>query len=231
MIININDEIIPVEIVLKRSNKNIYYRYKDSKLIITTPVRLSESDILKMIKQNEEAIISLINRVKRKSVEIKETNVIHYLGRELSIEIINDNTNYVSLTENSLVVRTRNSNDLYVKKLIRLFYIESVKKYIDGIFDDIFRMYPDLKRPRPNLVYKYTTSFYGKCYPKKNVIEFSGMCMKLEKKYIDVIIHHEICHFKYLGHQSDFYKYLESHMPNAKKYQHEFRMLKYNDKY
>ncbi|MGM9971903.1 MAG: M48 family metallopeptidase [Anaeroplasmataceae bacterium] len=218
---------IKLELIIKRSNKYIYYRYKDGKIIITSPKVLSRNQIIEMLEKNKNKLAKLINN--KNNIEI--SNTIHYLGREYEVEIIEANEYNVYLTCDRLVIKTKNVDDLVISKLIHKFYTIQAGEYISKRFDMIFTNYSDLKITKPKLVFKYTKTFFGKCYPKRNMITFSGICMKYDTKYIDCIINHELCHFKYLGHQNDFYKYFDSHFYNAKQIQKELRSLKYKDKY
>lgn len=224
MLINVGNFKLEVVQIVKKTNKNIHIRLKNGNIVISTPVMLNYNEVISMINPIENKIISLINN-KEKS------EMIHYLGKEYKIDIVKSNEFNVYLTEDTLVVKTKYLNDEVISKLIKQFYIYNMEKYVLSIFDDIFSTYKDLSIEKPKLVFKYTKSFFGKCYPKKKYIEYSGICMKYHPMYINLIIHHEICHFKYLGHQNDFYSYFEKHFPNAKKIQHELRSLKYNDKY
>ncbi len=224
MLINVGNFKLEVVQIVKKTNKNIHIRLKNGNIVISTPVMLNYNEVISMINPIENKIISLINN-KEKS------ETIHYLGKEYKIDIVESNEFNVYLTEDTLVVKTKYLNDEVISKLIKQFYIYNMEKYVLSVFDDIFSTYKDLSIEKPKLVFKYTKSFFGKCYPKKKYIEYSGICMKYHPMYINLIIHHEICHFKYLGHQNDFYSYFENHFPNAKKIQHELRSLKYNDKY
>lgn len=222
MKIKILDLEIFVEVIYKPFNKGLYIKYLgDNRFRLTTPLNLSDGDIEDLFFKNYNKIKKTINGYKNPS------NTIHYLGRCLNIIEYKGISNKLFITEDSMHIEY--TDESLKQKIIKKFYNEMIKEYVLQVFDELFLRFEKYNLKKPRLEFKYTTSFYGKCYPKLNLIEISGMCMKMPKEYIDVVICHELCHLKILGHQKDFYKMLEGVLPNAKKLQHELRMLKYKD--
>lgn len=227
MKINLDD--IEVEIIYeyKPLNKGVYFSYKGNHTFkINSGYRYNEKNLVKLILANKDKMLKILNRYEDKNQPI---NTMHYLGKMYYIEIEESNYNMVFLVDDKMVVKHKKNAS--IEKIIKSFYIEGIKNYTDMVFDSIFEKFSDLNIKRPTLKYKYTKTFYGKCFPKENMIEMSGMCMKMDKKYIDCVIMHELCHFKYLNHQDGFYNYFESKLKGCKKIQHEFRSLKYQDIY
>ncbi len=225
MKINLDDVIIDVEMVYKPQNRGIYFKYLgDNKFILNSwyPYTCEQIEELFIVNKNKVLRILKTSNLKR-----SRPDTIHYLGRELNIKTIESNTNEAYIIDDTLYVKLK---DLELKdRIIKKFYTEMIEEYTIRVFDDIFSKFSDLKINKPSLKFKYTTTFYGKCFRKDNLIEISGICMKMEPKYIECVIHHELCHFKYMGHQESFYRYFESKLPGCRKLQHELRMLKYKD--
>lgn len=225
MRINLDDVIIDVEMVYKPLNRGVYFKYLgDNRFRLNSGYLYSEKEIINLFQKNKNRIIKIMNRIDSSKVNL---NTIHYLGKELKLEVSISNENRVFIIDDILYVKCK---DLKLRdRLIKDFYTKMVEAYTLSVFDDIFSKFLDLKIKRPTLKFKYTKTFYGKCFRKDNLIEISGICMKMDKRYIDTVIYHELCHFKYLGHQANFYRYFESKLPGAKRLQHEFRMLRYKD--
>ena len=76
---------IEIEVeVIRKNNKNIYFRVKDNlKLYVTCPIYLSKNSILKLISENEEAILKMYDKAFLKS---KEDEMFWYLGKRYFIE-------------------------------------------------------------------------------------------------------------------------------------------------
>lgn len=226
MRINIDGYEIDIIYEYKPLNRGVYISYKgDNTFKINGFFKYNESKIKDIVLKNKDKLIKVITKHNNKQPK----DIIHYLGREYKIILKEDKYNMVSLVDNNMIVSYKNEKN--IKKIIREFYTDSVKEYVLNKFDEIFNKFSDLNIKKPSLKFKYTTSFYGKCFTRDNLIEISGMCMKMEPIYIDCVIMHELCHFKYQNHQRNFYDYFETKMPNCKKIQHAFRNLKYQDIY
>lgn len=225
MKINLDDVIIDVEMVYKPQNRGVYFKYLgDNKFRLNSGYPYNNKQIEELFIKNKSRVLRII---KINNDKESKPNTIHYLGRELNIEAIESNTNLAYIIDDTLYVKCKDLSQR--DRIIKNFYTEMIKEYTIRVFDLIFSKFSDLKIEKPSLKFKYTTTFYGKCFRKENMIEISGICMKMEPKYIDCVIYHELCHFKYLGHQASFYKYFESKLPGCRMLQHEFRMLKYKD--
>ena len=72
---------------------------------------------------------------------------------------------------------------------------------------------------------KNMTTRWGSCSSKKN-LNFSLHLMRLESKYIDYVIWHELSHTQQMNHGPKFWALLESVCPGAKQLDREMRDLK-----
>lgn len=223
MIIRINDIDLSVEVTYKPQNKHMYMKVRDGVVFISTYKRLHEKEIRKILEDNFDRIKTIIE------VKNEKMNILHFLGVEYEIDVIESKENDIYIKDNKFVILTKSFEQEYIRKIVYNFYTRQAEIYITNIFDDILNKFSDIISFKPKLVFKYLKTAYGKCYPKRKQITFSGISMKLEPKYIEYIIFHELSHFKYLGHQKDFYSFLESKMPNAIKYGKQIRRLKYKD--
>lgn len=59
-----------------------------------------------------------------------------------------------------------------------------------------------------------TKSKYGSCMPKKGALQFSARLAMLKLEEVDMVIVHELCHFRYANHSKDFYALLGEYIPN-----------------
>jgi len=61
-----------------------------------------------------------------------------------------------------------------------------------------------------------TKSKYGSCMPKKEALQFSARLAMLSPEEVDMVIVHELCHFRYANHSKDFYELLGKYIPDYK---------------
>ena len=81
MEIEIGNNTFPIQII-RKNNKNIYFRFKDNTLSITCNRFISENEIKRLIIKNQDSLIKMYKKVK-----IKENNNLyfHYLGKQTTI--------------------------------------------------------------------------------------------------------------------------------------------------
>ena len=72
-------------VIIRKNNKNIYFRVKnDLKIYVTCPIYLGKENILKMIEKNEESILKMYDKAYENS---KDNELFLYLGKKYFIEI------------------------------------------------------------------------------------------------------------------------------------------------
>ena len=78
-----NNEEYEIKIEKKKTNKNTYIRVKpDLTILITTSIFARDKDIIKLVKENEDSIIRMIENQKKK----KESNTgFYYLGKKYEV--------------------------------------------------------------------------------------------------------------------------------------------------
>lgn len=103
--------------------------------------------------------------------------------------------------------------------------------------DDIIALKKEAKNYIPERVYFLADKFWlqfnklritsaktrrGSCSSKKN-LNFSFRLMKYSKEVIDYVIIHELSHLKHMNHSKNFWKEVETMMPDYKKYEMELK--------
>lgn len=200
----INNEPLDVNISIKRNNKNIYLRVRNHKIYMSMPYVVDDKIIISMLQKNYFKL----------KEAIKPDKQIHYLGRLYDYQIIKSTYDKVLFLD-KIIIYTVNDDLAYVGMLLRNAYINEAYKYIKPIINKaLVDFKDDIKMPL-KFNYKYMTSAFGNCYPKKGRITFSGICAKLEPKLIELVVYHEFTHLRYLGHDKNFYNYLESKLTDA----------------
>ena len=218
------DLTMDVEINIKPQNKHIYVRIKDDKMIINSYREITNKDLDKIFKTNYDFI-------KRKLKEKKKIlNSIHLFGIEYELKIISSDKNDIKMLDSTLELYVKHLDQAYIRKCINALYEELLKYYINSNFDRIFDNFPDIKE-KPIFKFKMLKSVYGRYNKKEHSITLSLHLAKYDKKYIELVIAHELTHTLHMNHQKEFYQVLEKAYPGAKKLQSALRKTKYSDFY
>ena len=117
MQIELNNEIINVEII-RKNNKNIYFRFNNGNLVVTCNHLVSLKKIQELIKNNEN---SLYKMYLRNNKEMQNDLFFNYLGKKYTI--IYDNATKNVYFDNDLVFAKddKTLKKFYDKECIRIF--------------------------------------------------------------------------------------------------------------
>ncbi|GAB2318007.1 SprT family zinc-dependent metalloprotease [Alkalibacterium sp. s-m-22] len=144
-----------------------------------------------------------------------------YLGKQYRLRVKN-----VDKKEEEGVKYYRGFIHMYVlentdnnsrKGLIDSWY----KKRANSIFSELFdKVYPKIEKynvPKPSLQTRSMKTRWGSAHVNKNMILLNLDLIKAPKPCIEYVILHELIHFKYNDHSSNFYEMLYTLMPDWKR--------------
>ena len=81
MEIEIGNNIYNIDII-KKNNRNTYVRVKNGKIVVTTNYLTSKNSIIKLIRDNEDSIIKMIDK---DSKRIDKSEKFYYFGKRYDI--------------------------------------------------------------------------------------------------------------------------------------------------
>lgn len=197
-----NGKSIEVE-VIRKNNKNIYFRVKDDlKLYVTCPIYLSANSILKMIEENEEDILKMYDKAFLKS---KEDELFWYLGKKYFIVIDQDKENVTFDEENVYTPSTQELENFYNQEVRRVFTeeVNIAKKCFNNL-------------PEFTLKFRKMISRWGVCNRSKNTVTLNTELLKKDITLLDYVIIHELCHFFEGNHGPKFWHLVSLAYPNYK---------------
>lgn len=199
----INNEYYEV-IIIKKRIKNTYLRVKsDLKIYASTSLFVSEKSVLKLIKDNEEAIKKMIDREKRK---IEKSSKFFYLGKEYSIVLCNV-FKEVKIDEDKVYVDKMEKLDKFLKSEAKKIFPIRLKLCYDKMNADI---------PWPKLVIRKMVRKWGHCNKRNKVVTLNTELIKYTLDEIDYVIVHELCHFIHFDHSKAFWESVSYYKPNYK---------------
>ena len=207
MIVELNNNKYEVEII-KKNNKNTYIRVKNGKIIVTTNKFTSKNSIIKLIMDNKNSIIKMIDRDSKKQDKKED---FYYFGKKYDIVYGFNNIEF-------------NGDRIYANNEKKFM------KYIDG---EIYRIYKERldywyhkfeeNIPVPNLKIRKMTSRWGVCNIKSHNVTLNYMLSKYDATCLDYVIVHELSHFIHPNHSKDFWLLVSKYYP---KYKEARKMLK-----
>lgn len=210
MKLQIDNNIYPIVIERKKSNKNTYIRVKkDMTIQVTTNYFTSQKAITKLIEENTDKIEKMINQQKTKN----ENNTgFFYLGKKYDVVYVEYCD--ISLGESKVFSNKKLDIDKWYKKQAQVIF----KDHLDNIYHRFSK-----RIPYPDLRIRKMTTRWGVCNVKTKTVTLNLELIKRDTKYLDYVIVHELSHLIHANHSSKFWDLVEENMPDYKKYRKEMK--------
>lgn len=194
----------------KAGNRNTYIRVKkDLTIQVTTNKFTSEKAILKLIEDNYDKIVKMI--------EVQETKKSNnegffYLGRKYNI--VYAEWCDISFGEDRVFLSRKLDIDKWYKEQAKVLFQE----HFDAMYNKFSK-----RIPYPELKIRKMTSRWGVCNIRTKVITLNLELIKRDTKYLDYVIVHELSHLIHGDHSAAFWKLVGENMPEYKKYREEMK--------
>ncbi len=210
MKVEINNQVFDVLIVRKKSNKNTYLRVKDDLTIyVTTNYYTKDSEIEKLIKDNEKSLLKMLERTFKKK---EKEAIFTYLGKKY--DIIYLNTKKVILGEDKIFLNRDTDINKWLLKEAKEVFLEHL--------NNIYNSFP-LPIPYPSLTIRSMKTRWGVCNVKTKRVTLNLELIKKDTKYLDYVIAHELSHLVYPNHGKEFWALVIKVIPNYKVLRKEMR--------
>ena len=207
MIIEIDNQKYSVEII-KKNNKNTYLRVKDGKIVVTTNRFTSNSSIIKLINDNKDSIIKMIDKDNKK--QDKKID-FYYFGKKYDIIY---GFKEIEFSGSRIYANDEKKFNKYIDGEILRIYNERLDYWYNTFEENI---------PVPNLKIRKMTSRWGVCNIKNHNVTLNYMLSKYDITCLDYVIVHELSHFIYPNHSKNFWLLVSKYYP---KYKEARKMLK-----
>ena len=201
MLVEINNKEYEVEII-KKNNRNTYVRVKNGKIVVSTNYLTSKSSILKLINDNKDSIIKMINNDNKKSDREEK---FYYFGKEYDVIY---GFQEIEFSDDKIYASDENKLKKYIDKEIARIYSERMEYYYNKFEERI---------PVPNLKIRKMTSRWGVCNIKNHNITLNYQLSKYDICCLDYVIVHELSHFIHPNHSRDFWNLVGKYYPDYKK--------------
>ena len=184
-------------IINRKHIKNIYYRYKNDEIIVTSPFLITDKYILNSLNKY---IPKLLNKTK-KETPIKENN-IYVFGEKY--DLIKSNITKFDFDKFYYV------NEIELNKYLK----EMLYQYILGSYFNYLKLM-NIKDEYKISIRNMKTRL-GSNSRRTNKLAFSLSLIHYSKDIIDSVIVHELAHYYEFNHSFKFYNIVYKYCPNYK---------------
>ncbi len=198
-----------------KSMHSISIRVSSGQLVVSASRMTPISMIEKLIREHEDKLLAAMNAYEPYMV-LEENGYIDLYGQRYALAFRNIGRKQCALHETTLFVygaNRENAIEAYMKETLHDYIEEKVISYLVHDFD----------LPMPRIDVRHYKGRWGSCFYKNNRISFNISLIHLEKRLIDYVILHELCHFLEANHSHDFYHEMEVRMPDYKQRRKELK--------
>lgn len=209
---------------------NIIYSSRRSISIIVSPhkgvtVRAPYRTPLKTIEKFVGEKSSWITKHLEKHKELNKLSqddktfdgaLLPYLGKEKKLQIIRSEKTTISESPDSIIINMTDPGDRKLAGLlIKKWYRFKAENYLPQRFREILLQHTVYGFNPTGLKIRSLKSRWGSCSSKGSITLNSDL-VKLEERFVDYVICHELCHLIHHNHSARYYSLLSEVYPDWK---------------
>lgn len=202
--------------VFYKNIKHMYLRVKDKTIIITCPRHTKESKIETFIRQSESKILKRYLQNEQK-ISLYSKTEFNYFGQKLQLDCRYDCTeNRYQLNQTSMTIDFKKAS--FDAAYVETIYLRETLKKVEELRVQIAEELQPFTQTE-NIVFKtqLMKSRYGSCMPKKGIIKINSLLARFDLRYLKSVLIHELLHLTIPNHQKDFYRAIETYIPDYRK--------------
>ncbi len=211
--------------LMRKDVKNININLKPSLIIeVSANKDVPEEKIHSFVKKKASWILKNTNYFKKTLSDFKHDReyvsgeTFKYLGRQYRLKVIKAKDEIVKCQRGYLNLYVSDKdNQLRKTELVKEWYKEKTIKVFNQSLDKIYKLVSKYGIEKPNIILRPMKARWGSCVFSKNKIILNTELIDAPKFCIDYVILHELIHFKHQSHDKNFYKLMDTLMPDWKK--------------
>ncbi|MBP5708562.1 MAG: M48 family metallopeptidase [Bacteroidales bacterium] len=197
--------------------KTISIAIKDGKVIVSAPHFTPKRYIASFVDSKESWIRKHLESQKSVihlgSMPIHDGADILFLGNNYHLSVEKSDKNTMEICGDNINVSTKDCDNSYLTKLVERWYKEQATIFFSGKLKECIALHPEYDFRPSTLVVKKMKSRWGSC-SKNGTITLNTSLMKIEPKFVEYVILHELSHLKEMNHSEKFYKILSDICPD-----------------
>lgn len=203
--------------VINRPMRKIKMVVREGMAVVSAPRNTNMTLIHEFVAKNADWVIMQREKRIEEKEKIADGEEISVLGVKRRITVSSGRT-HVLMGEKDLFVTVADPSDktLVVAAVDRFLYDLAKKEYadsLDKLLEKARGMGLDFQFPQ--IFIRKMTSRWGSCTSADGTIRMNAYLVRLDRKYIDYVMAHELCHLKEANHGAAFYNLLLRIMPDC----------------
>lgn len=192
-----------IELVIHyKNNKNLYIRARDEKTLeVTCNPFMTTKKIMKVIKENEPKIISMLKQKEKETLKDKD---FWYLGKPY--QIVYESVSHPYFEAEKIHVKN--------EQTLQKFYNAETERIFKSEVERILPFFKNI--PFFTLKIRKMKTRWGVNNLTQKTITLNSELLKKDLDLLDYVIIHELCHFYEANHSANFWRHVEEYYPHYK---------------
>ena len=204
-----NDKQYVVQVNYKKGLRNIHFRYRDDKFVVSSPYLVSKNKIFEGLRKHADYLLKHAENEKPAG-----DNYLYILGIKTPIS---DQGEINFTNGNKIVYKSRDD----LNKKLRKYYLDLVTRRV--------RYYEQIMKVESyNVRVKNMKTRLGSNSRKTKTLYFSLSLLSYSYDVIDSVVIHELTHILVFNHSKEFYKILYRYCPNYDECRKRLREAQYH---
>ena len=208
---------INVKITRKKMKNLILKITPDGEVLLSAPLRVSNEVIQNFLKKREEWIVQKLKErleYKKKQADFLTGEIIFYLGKEYTLEIISSKEPKVFIDEEKIYIQCSDTTDAAGRrKIFEEWGAERLSVLLKELTLSTGKKIGYLSN---EIRIKNMKSCWGSCHSLKRVVTYNLQLMYKPLSVIEYVVLHELAHIPHPHHQKEFWAFVEKYMPDWK---------------
>lgn len=189
-------------VIEKKKNKNTYIRVNQNfEIYITTSYFVTGKAIIKLLKENEDAIYKMIEKKRKEQAREKK---FYYLGQEYEIYVMPTNRE-VEIYDHTIMIPSEKKLQSFLKKQMKELFTEHYDYWYQQFEEPIHK---------PKLKFRKMKTRWGVCNRRDDSITLNTRLLEYDTKYLDYVIIHELSHLVHFDHSKAFWEVVSKYCPD-----------------
>lgn len=185
---------------------------KDGSVVVKAPIRMRDEVIIKFVEDKQEWIKSklfLVNKTINKFEDVVSYKSFLLYGNKYTL--LASDVKKIETNDKFQIVFPQKTEPEKILKLIKSWYKKVAKQVLQDRLE-----YIESRIKLKSMIMKIGDSKgrWGSCN-SKGVINLNFRVIMLPPAIIDYVIVHELCHLVEMNHSKNFWKLVESFLPNV----------------
>ena len=192
----------------------------DEGVIVRAPYRTPQHIIEKFVTSKSDWInkhlVNYSGMIRLNLARIDDGSPVMYRGAGYRIKLCVSEKNSVCLLENEIVIYSKKSGDMAAARIIlENWFKRMAAEQIEPMVDDILKSFSRYGFQPSGISIRAMRRRWGSC-SSKGRITINSELIKLESRYLEYVILHELCHLRHHNHSQEYYNLLSEVCPNWK---------------